>query len=102
MSANNWTTCPKCKRKKEDAAERLRKKALAAYGTVSAGQYADMLGMARDAKEVPLQNSMREDYELGVDSEGRFSIAYRANCTACGFIFDYDRTETALPQGGKA
>lgn len=101
MSANNWTICPKCKRKKEAEAERLRMKSLAAYGTVSAERYAELCGKARDAKESPLQNSMREDYEIGVDSEGRFSVSYRANCTACGFIFDYDRTESVLPENAE-
>jgi hypothetical protein len=94
VSANNWSVCPKCKAKAEAEHAALCEEAAAAYGKVPADKYRSML---KAASEKPsLQETMREDYELGVDEDGKFSVGYRALCEECGFEFSYKHTEDAM------
>ncbi len=79
MSADRWSICPKCLQKHDDALE-------AAYGKVSPTVYAGMCSQELDT-------NMREDWELGTDEEGKFSINYSCYCRSCGFKFEHKHEE---------
>jgi len=35
-------------------------------------------------------NTLREDWDIGIDEYGLFEINYRASCRECGFDFKYE------------
>jgi hypothetical protein len=34
-------------------------------------------------------NTLREDYEIGVNDTGEFEIVYSCRCNTCGFVFTF-------------
>lgn len=82
MSADNWTICPVCEKRTEEAGVALYK----AYGQVSQQEYSDLVEQFKRARDQ--DNNLREDYSIGING-GTFSVNYEASCTACGFRFDY-------------
>jgi hypothetical protein len=45
------------------------------------------------------RHTMREDYEIGVDSSGLFEVNYSCVCTECGFDYAYRYVDTAAKGG---
>lgn len=91
MSADNWQICPRCKKQNEkDAADRLAS-AEASYGKVPASEYEKLIAAAR--KPVGLTATFREDYELGVDEEGTFSVTYSGWCGSCRLAFKFEHSQ---------
>ena len=70
MSADNWRVCPKC------LVEYQRK--------------------FEENLTYSLQETLREDYELGIKSDGTFFVDYRSGCTACDFSFSFKHTANTL------
>ena len=89
MSADNWTTCPRCLAKAEVAKAKQRDNAAKAYGKLKPDEWIAL--QAEASNPVELNSSLREDYELGVLTDGEFYVNYRASCTnaGCGFAFEY-------------
>lgn len=97
MSADNWAICPKCKQKRLDDIERKQEQVQKSYGKVSAIEYSRMLtevNRLSDATKLP--HNLREDYELGIDEDGTFSVSYEAGCRICGFRHFYKYQEKVL------
>lgn len=90
MSADNWTYCPRCRERTDKLNETRIKAPGKAYGKVAQDIYLKLL---EDAKKlVPYDESLREDYEIGIDKEGKFYVDYSAGCD-CGFKFQYKHEE---------
>ncbi len=91
MSAKNWATCPKCKKRFELDQEGKYAAAEAAYGKVPAWEYQQKLRAA----EVAAADSpdLREDYEIGVGANGLFFVSYSCHCRACGFKHKFKHEE---------
>lgn len=93
MSADNWALCPKCKQKADQDYEKKMADLQAQYGKIPAAEYVSAL---RNAEARPVQReTLREDYEMGTDEYGTFSVSYRASCN-CGFSFKFKHEEKAL------
>lgn len=90
MSADNWAICPRCKAKAEEASRKLKLKAGASYGKESPERYLELLEEA--GKPVDLDTTLREDYNLGINSNGEFEIDYSASCQ-CGFKHRFNHKE---------
>ena len=86
MSADNWGICPKCK-------ETAEKNIASAYGKVSEEEY---LATLNKRKEVENETTLREDYEVGVDIDGEFSVSYSCHCSKCGFKFEYKYSQELI------
>jgi hypothetical protein len=98
MSADNWATCPKCKRAAITEKERLLEEAAKAYGKVPPAEWKTL---TENASKLETGNeTLREDYELGVDSDGNFSVGYSCRCSECTFQFSFQKTEQAMPKEG--
>lgn len=82
MSADRWTTCPKCDKRRIDAIKAIEE----SYGKVSAKDYIMMLNKVNN--DCNTDSSLREDYEQGIN-DGVYSVNYRANCNKCGFKYNY-------------
>lgn len=98
MSADNWGICPGCIAtldKQHTAAVEAAEKA---YGKVPAAEYLK-LREAADKKPMLPEESLREDYELGIyrTNEGTmFKISYSARCV---FYKDRERQSGGLVDG---
>ena len=78
MSADNWCPCPKCKKVANDKLE-------ISYGNVPEGEYLRLL----ENKSKTDENTLREDYEIWTDPEGKFTVSYSCICSVCDFSFEY-------------
>lgn len=82
VSANNWTTCPRCLQGAKEAAERERNEVSALYGHVAMEEFD-----RRRAELKPVDESayrtFREDYHIGA-YEGHIEWEYSGSCTKCG------------------
>jgi hypothetical protein len=96
MSANNWAICicPECERRAKLAQARALEKANAAYGKVPPEKYMELVAKAKERQ--PAVETLREDYGLGIDSDGTFYVSYRAYCEQCKFEFNYNHKESAV------
>lgn len=87
MSADNWTTCPRCALIKQDEIAAMDADIARAYGSTPIQDF-DRLRSVRDsliAEQQDPERTLREDYEFyGID-EGLFHVDYSARCTKCGF-----------------
>lgn len=95
MGADNWAYCPKCRVAAIQAKEKAFEKADKAYGKKSAEEYAALLIEAE--KPITLEQTLREDYGLGVGIDGVFGVNYHTCCTACKFSFEFNETKPAVP-----
>ena len=97
MSADNWTTCPKCRvafLKKIDDAKR---KAESAYGKVSEAAYHAILKAAKEEEGKQQEETLREDYGIGMGEDFDFYVSYSCFCKTCGFKFQFKYEEKAKP-----
>lgn len=100
MSADNWRICPECLMVAETHQHNLAKEAQLAYGKVSSAEWEEMILKSR--VNVDLDSTLREDYEIGTASTGKFFVHYKCRCEACGFSFEYKAVETLkVPNEGK-
>lgn len=89
MSADNWCVCPKCKvNVAKKKAETLRK-AQETYGKVPAEEYERMIASARIGVKKNDNDTLREDYELGMREDGTFWVSYYASCQKCEFKYQF-------------
>lgn len=87
MSADNWTTCPKCakiaERKEAIRAIELRE----SYGKIPPEEFVKAMAL----KPAELGDTLREDYDQGVHGDS-YTVSYRCSCSICGFGWAYDYT----------
>jgi hypothetical protein len=84
MSADNWTECPQCSKKKIELNKRLDD----LYGKISIDEYKKLLDQSKSLDMIT-SDTLREDYEQGIN-EGIYEVHYEAHCSVCGFTFKYD------------
>lgn len=91
MSADNWTTCPRCFRIALQERRDREKDADEAYGKVSPEKW---LRLKEEAKtSIAITDNLREDWEIGVENNGVFKVVYECSCETCGFSFSYRHEE---------
>lgn len=93
MSANNWRKCPKCLRNADRRRAEAIAKAEKSYGQVPSETYRSRLEAANSIG-TDLRETLREDWEIGVNSEGEFHCGYRASCSKCGLEFTFTDERT--------
>jgi hypothetical protein len=81
MSADAWRVCPKCLQKAENKKE-------SSYGKVSEEQYLRILSELDNLKDEDIE-TLREDYEMFTNYEGKFYVSYSCSCSVCHFNFEY-------------
>jgi hypothetical protein len=67
MSADNWTVCPRC---------------------VAKDPFINQRNMEAQ--------TLREDYEFYMTSDGHFTASYRAHCKSCGFSHTLEHEEDVV------
>lgn len=101
MSADNWGICPKCKRQRIQAAGKADRQAKDAYGKVSEAEYLKLVEDAQKLNAAALkpsgeQNTLREDYKIGTNENGIFTVHYACSCRHCGFQFEFKHSQEAF------
>ncbi len=92
MSADNWRVCPRCEIL-ADEEQRLAEEGLGdLYGKIQPEEYVREFNKVKFSKETD-KESLREDYEIGLDEDGEFYVIYHCGCSECGFEFEYKHTE---------
>lgn len=94
MGADNWGICPKCKQDAYKSTQELQARAAAAYGQIPVSEYMALLEESQ--KEVKLETTLREDYEIGIDEDGDFYASYRGGCDVCQFEFTFKEQRNVL------
>lgn len=96
MSADNWTVCPQCRKNALEAQTKAILEAGKSYGKVLPEKFIEMTKEAN--KPIEYKGTLREDYELGVNKEGVFSVSYAARCQECDYHFDFKENKQTLKQ----
>jgi hypothetical protein len=96
MSAKNWTTCPQCSQLASQEQDKAHRLAAAAYGNVSREEYAELAKAAE--REPVLCDTLREDWSIGVGTDGKFRMTYRCHCEACEFKYELKVEDQAKMQ----
>jgi hypothetical protein len=92
MSASNWGICPKCLAREKSKAIFRQKRLEDNYGKISQTEFVEEEEKLRLLEDILEKPTLREDYEIGVNSIGEFSVTYSASCQApdCGFEYRYE------------
>lgn len=94
MSARNWRECPKCLRDGMKAREARIARVKSQYGRIPPDEWAQLKSEAEEPLNIP--DTLREDYEIAVDTSGLFTVVYRCSCDECEFQFTFKKTMNAL------
>ncbi len=90
MSADNWAICPICKKENDKINAARIMEVGKKYGVVPAAEY---VKLAKEIiKPIEIENSMREDYDIGTDDDGVFEVSYSCFCTVCEFKRSFKHT----------
>lgn len=93
MSADNWMHCPRCEQAHVENRQKEIQKAKNLYGVIGPDEYNAAMQIAEAIPESPEDETFRENYEIGMESEGTFTIGYSGHCTECDYSHDFDHTE---------
>lgn len=97
MSADNWTICPRCKKNAEAKAEKAQADLAKLYGKISAADFLARSNALKDAAKEQLEETFREDYQVGMKEDGTFKTDYRGGCTECKFSFVFKEERDSKP-----
>ncbi len=91
MSADNWDKCPNCKAIADKVSAGLKEKAAKCYGRIPAEDYLELMHKADNPTQ--LEDTLREDYEVGVNNDGLFEVSYSCRCDKCGFAYSFKESK---------
>lgn len=95
MSADNWTLCPRCLKTCSEEWEKYLAETRASYGKVPASDYIEAIAKAE--KPLRLEDTFREDYEIGITKDGKFIVSYGGSCERCGFKHEFKHEKQLKP-----
>lgn len=83
MSADNWTTCPRCTKRREAEIEAAEREVAEAYGKVPLDEWEEMGRRKSELITRTPDHTLREDYEFHGASDGEVIAEYSASCDIC-------------------
>lgn len=93
MSADNWGVCPRCYKKHKEKIQQKQEEFDEQYGRVSQEDYIQMNNFLTNLIRSGVPDNLREDYEVGLEKDGEFSIGHWCQCSDCGFHFSFRHEE---------
>jgi len=96
MSADNWGVCPRCRVAHEQDLLARAKEVDAAYGKVAPTEYDGLRRQYAAFAETRPEETFREDYEIGMNTDGTFSVDYHGRCETCGLKHVFKHTDRVL------
>lgn len=94
MSADNYTTCPRCERRKAAALNQKAEELAETYGKLPLEQWEKLRDEHEAAKQLPVRQTFREDYEFHGAETGEVTASYAASCSECGLSTSFEHTHT--------
>lgn len=93
MSADRWSSCPKCLKETQDEHDAKEKAVMDSYGKVSIEEF-DAAREALPPRPVGYVESgeyvtFREDYSFEGVEEGDLNIRYNGRCSTCGLSTEF-------------
>ena len=88
MSADNWTQCPRCLKRRAMEVENKETEVGAAYGKVTVERFDQMRAELESLKTDEVDNTFREDWEIGVFN-GEFFVQYKGACGTCNLRHEF-------------
>ena len=52
-----------------------------------------------DSFSLAIDSTFREDFHVGVDTDGEFYAGYRGGCSECDLTFEFKHTEQVFSDG---
>jgi hypothetical protein len=89
---DHWGECPQCKAMVAKEVEAIFKKADATYGNVLLEEFlANKAAANAEVAKIMARDleTFGEDYEIGLNKDGSFSLSYTGACSRCGASFKY-------------
>lgn len=99
MSADNWGVCPQCKKITDKKNKQRILNVGKQYGKVSPEEFIKL--SAEASQPIKVEETLREDYEIGVDDEGMFTVSYVCSCEVCGFKYEFKKDHSTLTPSAK-
>lgn len=96
MSADRYTTCPRCVHEYENAKAKLAEQVHADYPNLSDAAKEALLPVLTDeAGLTEPDRTFREEYEFAhTDDDPTVQVVYEGRCSACGLELKIDETHT--------
>lgn len=95
MSASSYAHCPNCWKENREYKARVMADVLRTYGKVTEKEYRINFESAQRIQADPLEETLREDYDLGVGTDGYFEVSYTGHCSNCGFHYEFKARKKA-------
>ena len=92
MSADNWTTCPKCYANKIKEISKKKDELHKLYGKISPDEFIDKKLEFDNFNNYDMDNNFREDYDIGFVNN-KYIIHYKGKCQYCGYKYEYEYDE---------
>ena len=89
MSADNWTQCPRCLKRRGMEIENKQTQLDASYGKVPLDRFDRMRGELETLKSDRVDETFREDYEICGADEGVVEVSYRGSCGICNLRMEF-------------
>jgi hypothetical protein len=89
MSADNWTQCPRCLKRRAVEIENKETQVAAAYGKVPVDQFDRQRAELESLKTDRMDNNFREDYEICGAEDGVVEVTYRGVCGICNLRMEF-------------
>lgn len=98
MIADNWAKCPNCIKIDRDQKIKMRQKIDDSYGKIDQAEYLKLVEAANHEQQ--FRETLREDFQIGIDPFGMFSVTFAARCDRCGFKFDFTNSKDSFENKG--
>lgn len=89
MSADNWTQCPRCLKRRAMEIENKQTHLSAAYGNVPVEEFDRLRAELESLKTERMDDNYREDYEIYGAEDGTVEVTYRGACGVCNLRMDF-------------
>ncbi len=96
MSAGNWTTCPRCAKRRAAELQAMRDDIAAKYGQIPIAEFDQLRVALAKAESTTPPQTLREDYEFYGAEDGTVTAEYGCSCRECGLETKFIH-EHALP-----
>ncbi len=91
LSNKQMSVCPKCWDDLVDRKNKLEQRCVNEYGKIPKEEFMELVEQSRVAIEG--QHSLLENYEIGMEQSGKFTVGYKCTCLSCGFFFTFEHAE---------
>ena len=98
MSADSWTTCPRCTERLDETKASEARRLADAYGKVDLEEYEAMKSEIAKVQALTPNENFREDYEFYGAEDGEVTASYGGSCKDCGLKVSFKHSVQFWPE----